>query len=134
MMASDCSKTLEMLPWYVTGKLGVADAAAVATHIQTCETCRLDLAEAAWVRHAVSTKTSDMPGVRQRVWRRVMAKAGFRDTTNVDIGSFIVGFRLGVNARRPGSPVRASLHVMGHNVRVVGTQRKGERDTKKVAP
>ncbi|MEI6172052.1 MAG: zf-HC2 domain-containing protein [bacterium] len=130
---TDCERILELLPWYVIGKLGVVDATAVAAHIQSCETCRRELAEVVWVRHTVGTTTFGMPGVRQRVWRRVMTKAGFRDTANVDIGSFLVGFRLGVNARRPGSPVRASLRVMGHNVRIVGTQRGGECETPKDA-
>jgi len=130
---TDCERILELLPWYVTGKLGVVDATAVAAHIQSCEACRRELAEVVWVRHTVSTTALGMPGVRQRVWRRVMTKAGFRDTANVDIGSFLVGFRLGVNARRPGSPVRASLRVMGHNVRIVGTHRRGECETPKDA-
>ena len=128
---TDCERTLEMLPWYVTGKLGAADAAAVAAHVQSCAMCRQELAEVVWVGHSIRATTVGMPGVRQRVWRRVMTKAGFRDTANVDIGSFLVGFRLGVNARRPGSPVRASLRVMGHNVRIVGTQRSGECRTPK---
>jgi anti-sigma factor RsiW len=130
---TDCERILELLPWYVTGKLGVVDATAVAAHIQSCEACRRELAEVVWVRHTVSTTALGMPGVRQRVWRRVMTKAGFRDTANVDIGSFLVGFRLGVNARRPGSPVRASLRVMGHNVRIVGPRRGGECETPKDA-
>jgi anti-sigma factor RsiW len=128
-----CERILELLPWYVTGKLGVVDATAVAAHIQSCEACRRELAEVVWIRHSVGATALGMPGVRQRVWRRVMTKAGFRDTANVDIGSFLVGFRLGVNARRPGSPVRASLRVMGHNVRIVGTQRRGECETPKDA-
>jgi hypothetical protein len=130
---TDCERILELLPWYVTGKLGVVDATAVAAHIQSCEACRQELAEVVWVRHTVGATTFGMPGVRQRVWRRVMTKAGFRDTANVDIGSFLVGFRLGVNARRPGSPVRASLRVMGHNVRIVETRRRGECETPKAA-
>jgi anti-sigma factor RsiW len=130
---TNCERILDLLPWYVTGKLGVADAGAVAAHIQSCEACRRELAEVVWVRHTVGATTFGMPGVRQRVWRRVMTKAGFRDTANVDIGSFLVGFRLGVNARRPGSPVRASLRVMGHNVRIVGAQRRGEGETPKDA-
>jgi anti-sigma factor RsiW len=130
---TECERILGMLPWYVTGKLGVSDAGTVAAHVQSCDACRLELAEIVWVRQAVGAASVRMPGVRQRVWRRVMAKAGFRDTANVDIGSFLVGFRLGVNARRPGSPVRASLRVMGHNVRIVGTRRRGEGETPKDA-
>jgi anti-sigma factor RsiW len=126
---TNCERFLELLPWYVTGKLGVADAGVVAAHIQSCEACRRELAEVVWVRQAVGATSVRMPGVRQRVWRHVMTKAGFRDTANVDIGSFLVGFRLGVNARRPGSPVRASLRVMGHNVRIVGARRGGEYET-----
>jgi anti-sigma factor RsiW len=123
---TECERIREFLPWYVTGKLGAGDTAAVAAHIQSCEACRQELAEVVWVRHTVSAEKRDLPAVRERVWRRVMTRAGFRDVAHVDVGSFLVGFRLGVNARRPGSPVRASLRVMGRNVRIVGTSRKGE--------
>ncbi|MCX6092165.1 MAG: zf-HC2 domain-containing protein [Candidatus Bipolaricaulota bacterium] len=121
---TDCDKILEMMPWYVTGKLDAKDTAALAAHIQTCDACRQELAEVVWVRHAVSSEKRDLPTVRQRVWRKVMSRAGFRDMAHVDIGSMLVGFRLGVNARRPNSPVRASLHVMGRNVRIVGKERR----------
>ncbi len=123
---NDCDKIRELLPWYVTGKLGAADAAAVASHIQSCEACRRELAEVVWVRHTVGAGRSDMPEVGPRVWRRVLGRAGLRDAANVDVGSLLVGFRLGVNARRSGSPVRASLRVMGRNVRIVGAGRRTE--------
>ncbi len=123
---NDCEGTRELLPWYATGKLGVTDAATVIAHVQSCETCRQELAEVVWVRHTVRAGKADTPSVGERVWRRVMARVGFRNLANVDVGSFLVGLRLGVNARRPGSPVRASLHVMGRNVRIVGTKRRDE--------
>jgi anti-sigma factor RsiW len=126
---TECERILELLPWYVTGKLGATDTAAVAAHVQSCEACRQELAEIVWIRHAVSAEKRDLPAVRERVWRRVMTRAGFRDVARVDIGSFLVGFRVGVNARRPGSPVRASLRVMGRNVRIVGSPRKDEGAT-----
>ncbi len=126
---TECERIRDLLPWYVTGKLSSADTAAVAAHIQSCDACRQELAEVVWVRHTVSAERSELPAVRQRVWRRVMTRAGFRDVAHVDVGSFLVGFRLGANARRPGSPVRASLRVMGRNVRIVGSQRKEEGGT-----
>jgi hypothetical protein len=89
------------------------------------------LAEVVWVRHTVHADRAGAPSVGERVWRRVMARAGFRNTANVDVGSFLVGLRLGVNVRRPGSPVRANLRVMGRNVRIVGAQRRGECETPK---
>jgi anti-sigma factor RsiW len=126
---TECDKILEMMPWYVTGKLSASDAAALAAHIQTCEACRRELAEVVWVRHTVSSEKRELPSVRQRVWRKVMSRAGFRDVARVDIGSMLVGFRLGVNARRPNSPVRASLRVMGRSVRIVGRERRDECET-----
>jgi anti-sigma factor RsiW len=126
---TDCEAILELLPWYVTGRLSAADAARVAAHIQSCETCRQELAEVVWASHTVSAESRDLPAVRQRVWRRVMARAGFREVPQVDIGSFLVGFRLGINARRPGAPVRATLRVMGRNMRIVGPSRKKDGET-----
>lgn len=123
---TDCDRIRELLPWYVTGKVSASDAAAISSHIQACEACRQELAEVVWVRHAVGTETSNRPTVRQRVWRKVATRAGFGDIANIDVGSLLVGFRLGVNARRAGAPVRASLRVMGRNVRIVGRERRTE--------
>lgn len=122
-------RTLEMMPWYVTGKLSPADAAAVARHLQACESCRHELAEVVWVKNTVGAEVRSLPDVRLRVWKRVLARVGWRDIARVDVGSMLVGFRLGVNARQPGSPVRASLRVMGRNVRIVGKDRRDECST-----
>ncbi len=118
-----CDRILEMLPWYVTGKLSASDRAAVAEHVQRCEACRRELAEVVWVQHTVTSETRDLPAFRERVWRSVTTRAGLRDLAQIDIGSLLVGFRLGVSARRPGAPVRANLRVMGRNVRIVGSSR-----------
>lgn len=120
---TDCERLRELMPWYVTGKLGAADAAAVAAHIQTCEHCRQELSEVVWVRHLVHADRADVPAVPGRVWRKVLARAGLRDLASLDIGSLLVGLRLGVNAQRTKAPVRASLRVMGRNVRVVDERR-----------
>jgi anti-sigma factor RsiW len=123
---NECEGIRELLPWYVTGKLGAKDASAVAAHVQTCAECRGELAEVVWARHTVGRKTSDRPSVGERVWRKVMARAGLGDIANVDVGSLLVGFHLGVSTRRAGSPVRASMRVMGRNVRIVGRGRRSE--------
>lgn len=126
---TECERIIEMLPWYVTGRLGRADFALVSAHVQTCEACRRELAEVVWVRHTMGAETRDLPSVRDEMWKKVSSRAGFRDVARVDIGSMLVGFRLGVNARRPRSPVRASLRVMGRNVRIVGQERRKECET-----
>jgi anti-sigma factor RsiW len=117
-----CEWVLEILPWYAIGKLEPDAAAAVGEHLRGCDACRLQLAEVLRLRHGLAGD-ADLPGsVRERVWRQVTLGAGIRDEARIDVGSFAIGFRLGLNARR-SAPVRASLRVMGQEVHIVGRKR-----------
>lgn len=122
-----CEAVLELLPWYATGKLGAEDAAAIAEHLRGCDACRLELAAVLRLRHGVSGDEGATEPVRERVWRRVTVQAGIRDIAQIDVGSLAIGLRLGLNARR-STPVRASLRVMGRQVRIVGAKRQGAPD------
>ncbi len=117
-----CEWVLEVLPWYAVGKLEPDDAAAVAEHMRDCDACRLELAEVLRLRHGLGGDAGLSGSVRERVWRHVTLEAGIRDEARIDVGSFAIGFRLGLNARR-SAPVRASLRVMGQEVRIVGRKR-----------
>jgi hypothetical protein len=120
----ECTRVLELLPWYATGKLKPEDAAEVSAHVHTCETCRSELAEVVWLRHGMLADADKPLPAKQRVWRRVATEAGIYDTARIDVGSLMLGFQLGLNAGRRGSPVRASLRIMGQNVRIVGKKRR----------
>lgn len=40
---TDCTKILEVLPWYVNRTLGDVEHTAVASHVQTCAACRREV-------------------------------------------------------------------------------------------
>ena len=120
-----CEWVLELLPWYAVGKLHAEDAAEVAAHLRGCDACRRELAEVLRLRHGLAGDGGVPGSVRERVWKQVTLKAGIRDVARIDVGSFAIGFRLGLNARR-SAPVRASLRVMGQEVRIVSRRRGRE--------
>ncbi|MDD4903783.1 MAG: zf-HC2 domain-containing protein [Candidatus Bipolaricaulis sp.] len=119
---NDCEHVLEVLPWYAVGKLGGEAATSVSEHLRSCDACRLELAEVLRLRHGLSAGDGPSGALRERVWRRVQLEAGIRDVARIDVGSLAIGFRLGLSARR-SAPVRASLRVMGQEVRIVGRKR-----------
>lgn len=127
----DCSETQELLPWYVTGRLGPSDADDVATHLLSCEACRLDLANVVRLRHAVAPPRAEAPAVRSRVWRAILAKIGLQRVADIDVGSLLVGLRLGLSAGRSKTPVRASLRVLGRNVRFVPSRTSAPREERR---
>ncbi|MGD9675194.1 MAG: anti-sigma factor [Candidatus Bipolaricaulia bacterium] len=119
---NDCERILEILPWYVVGTLDAEAATEVSEHLQSCDACRIELAEVLRLRHGLAVADGPSGALRDRVWRQVQLEAGIRDVARIDIGSLAIGFRLGLSARRT-APVRASLRVMGQEVRIVGRKR-----------
>ena len=124
-----CEWVLEVRPWYAVGKLGSDDAAAVAEHLRGCDACRIELAEVLRLRHGMTGDAGLSEAARDRVWRQVTLKADIRDAARIDVGSLAIGFRLGLSARR-SAPIRASLRVMGQEVRIVGRKRSTAPDPK----
>ncbi|MEW5826387.1 MAG: zf-HC2 domain-containing protein [Candidatus Bipolaricaulota bacterium] len=120
----DCNEAQELLPWYATGRLPTRDAEDVAAHLLSCSACRNELADVVWLRQAIGAAERDNPPVRGQVWRRIMTSAGLRPIADIDIGSLLVGLRLGVSASRARPPVRASLHVLGRRVRIANPSRR----------
>jgi|GEM_PF-311471 len=129
---NDCKPILELLPWYAIGNLASEDAAAVAEHLRGCDVCRIELAEVLRLWHGLSGDVGVTEPIRDRVWRRVTVQAGIRDIAQIDLGSLAIGLRLGLSARR-SAPVRASLRVMGRQVRIVGPKGRGMPDKPKEA-
>jgi len=121
-----CEQIQELLPWYVTGRIGLDDASEIAKHLSTCAACQADFVEAAWMRRLVAGHAASSSPAKQRTWSRVAGKTGLTDLARIDIGSFLVGLNLGVSAASKRYPVYGTLRVMGHNVRVVGRRKKGK--------
>jgi anti-sigma factor RsiW len=114
-----CEEIRDLIPWYVEGTLSSEDGTAVASHLASCPDCLRDVAVAIRLRTAVRDALSSEPRVSEAMWERVARQALGRRLAQLDVGSFIVGFRLGAWLTRRGSPVRADLRVLGHDVHLV---------------
>lgn len=116
---SVCEQIRELLPWFVEGSLAAEESAATAEHLASCPECLRDLAAAIRVRAAVRDAMASEPRAMEAAWERVARLAMGRRLAQVDVGSFLLGFRLGAWATRRWSPVRADLRVLGRNVHLV---------------
>jgi hypothetical protein len=120
-----CEEVRELIPWYVEGNLASEEGADVATHIGGCADCLHDVAAALRLRAAVRDALSTLPLVSEEVWGRVSRQTLGRRLAQLDIGSFIVGFRLGAWLTRRGNPVRADLRLLGREVHLINRRKGG---------
>jgi len=120
-----CEEVRELIPWYVTGRIDVDHARRIADHLSSCSECQADFVDAAWMRRLV-VANAQSAAPRQEVWSRIERKAGLADLARIDVGSFLIGLKLGVSASSRRYPVHGSLRVLGHNVRIVGRRRGKE--------
>lgn len=118
-----CEEVREQTPWYVTGRIAIESATVIAEHLAACAECQADFVEAAWMRRLVASEVEAVPTPRKSTWARVAKKTGVSDLARIDVGSFLIGLSLGITSASKRYPVRGSLRVMGHNVRIVGKRR-----------
>jgi anti-sigma factor RsiW len=122
----NCESIQQLLPWYITGEIDMDTAAEIAGHLAACAACQSDFVEAAWMRRLVVGIAARSPRPTHKTWSRVARRAGIQDTARIDVGSFLIGFNLGINTANRHHPVRGTLRVMGHSVRIVGGKRRKE--------
>jgi anti-sigma factor RsiW len=120
-----CDGIRELIPWYVEGSLAPEEGADVAIHISACADCLHDVAAALRLRSAVRAALSALPLVSEEMWEQVSRQALGRRLAQLDVGSFIVGFRLGAWLTRRGNPVRADLRLLGREVHLINRQKGG---------
>ena len=115
-----CNVVLEGLPWYVTGSIDLATAERIAEHLRNCEACRKEFVEIAQLRYRFVTRVGATPTPRASAWNRLSVRLGKRETVRIDLGSFLIGVRVGVAARNRWPSVRGDLRILGRNVRIIG--------------
>jgi len=115
-----CQEVRRWIPWYVTGRIRLGKAEQIADHLAVCAACQSDFAEAAWMRRLVAGRAEAADLSREQTWSRVARKAGIVELARIDVGSLLIGLKLGISAASSRYPVRGSLRVMGHNIRIVG--------------
>jgi len=121
----NCQDVRDLIPWYVTGQIAMEDARQIAEHLTTCAECQVDFVEAAWMRRLVTSRRRETAPLKE-VWTTIEKRMGLTELASIDVGSFLIGLKLGISASSKRGPVRGSLRVMGHNVRIVGRRRGRE--------
>ena len=122
---SNCQDVRDLIPWYVTGQIAIEDARRIADHLTTCAECQADFVEAAWMRRLVTNRRRETVPLKD-VWTAIERRMGLTDLASIDVGSFLIGLKLGISASSKRGPVQGSLRVMGHNVRIAGRRRGRE--------
>jgi anti-sigma factor RsiW len=118
-----CERVREWLPWYLTGSIDFEIAEAIAGHLRTCDACRAEFVEIARLRCRFTAAVDAVPTARTSAWNRLSLRLGGGETVRVDLGSFLIGLRVGVAARGRRAAVRGDLRIWGRNVRIIGKKR-----------
>lgn len=122
-----CEQVGAMLPWYVTGSIGLEQAEQIAAHLRNCPDCRREFVEAALARHRFNEIAERVEAPSEAVWDRLHAEiGGSPDDLRVDLGSLMLGLRLGIVTANRRHPVHGELHLLGNRVRIIGKGKKGE--------
>jgi anti-sigma factor RsiW len=120
-----CEELRELIAWYVEGSLSSQESAEVAAHLGECAECLQEMAAATRLRVAVRDALSALPEAPDTLWEQVSRELFGRRLAQLDVGSFLVGLRLGAWLTQRGSSVRANLRVMGRDVQLFRA-RKGD--------
>ena len=118
-----CNVVREWLPWYVTGSMDFATAERIANHLRDCEACRTEFVEIAQLRHRFAACVSAVTVPKASAWNRLNPRLGGGPTVRVDLGSFLIGLRIGVATHDRRTPVRGDLRIWGRNVRIIGRKK-----------
>ena len=115
-----CDRVREWLPWYLTGSIDFQTAEEIADHLRTCAACRAEFVEVARLRHRFAAAVDAAPTPRASVWARLSRRLGPEETLRVDLGSFLVGLRVGIAAHDRRTPVRGDLRIGKRHMRILG--------------
>jgi len=121
-----CIRIREELPWYITGSIELEEAERIAEHLRGCPECRSAFAEAALARCRYNELMAKQPRPTGDVWERLEKQiGGAAEAFRVDVGSLMLGLRLGIAAGQQRQPVRGELHVLGKRLPIIGSRKKG---------
>jgi len=125
-----CERIREALPWYVTGSIDIEDAEQIAEHLRGCSECREEFIEAALVRCRYNEWMEATEGPSTEVWSRLSEETGDgSEDLRIDVGSLLLGVRLGIAPGRRTPPVHGELQLLGRRLPIIGRRRQ-ERDVR----
>jgi len=119
-----CERIREALPWYVTGSISIEEAEQIAEHLHSCPECREEFIEAALVRCRYNEWMEATRTPRVDVWSRLNEEIGDGSgDLRIDVGSLLVGVRLGIAAGRRTPPIHGELQLLGRRLPIIGRRR-----------
>ena len=125
----DCKQVRELIPWYVNGTLPTDEAAAVAAHLALCANCREELAVTLQLSLQVRSAIDSVASVPEHVWDSVRTEKGELSLGSLNLGSFLLGFSMGLSVTRRGRPrVTSNLRLLGRHVPIYHTKEKEENN------
>ena len=115
---NNCTQIRELLPWYARRTLPSKDAQAVAEHLTHCAACRDHLAEDVRLSLEIEAALGAEPGLSAETWKHVAERTHGVSVTNVDVGSFLLGFSVAAKMKGGRFPVQGDLRLMGRTIRL----------------
>lgn len=122
---NNCKTIQQWLPWYVSGQLSAFKRQRMAEHISECACCQKELAEVIQLQHRVTSDADASATPASRVWDAISMEIGEESKAQIDLGSFLVGLKVGIAAGNKKNPIQGDLRVLGRKVRIIGKQKKG---------
>lgn len=119
----DCNRARELMPWYATGTLSPEDTRALTAHLAECAACRDELAVTIRLAHTVNQAIAGMPSAPDTVRSQVVPTREV-PVARVDLGSFLLGFSLGLSIKGNNVPVNGDLRLLGRRVNLFTTRKK----------
>ena len=116
----DCLEAKKLMPWFVTGALTPEQDASLAAHLSHCPRCQNELIEVVQLQKAVSSEVARRPSVCDESWMRIRSEAFPSGITEINVGTLLLGFQLGIRSAHGRPAVDGRVRILGRGVRVLG--------------
>lgn len=112
-----CDEARERIPLYAARSLPKAEEEVLLRHVVGCTSCGEELVETVRLAHALRRTWAEVPGLPAGSWLAVAARTVGIPVMELELGSDLVGLRLGVRAGR--APLTGTLSILGREVPVL---------------
>lgn len=112
-----CDEARERIPLYAARALPEAEGKDLLRHVVGCPSCGEELVETVRLAHALRRAWAEVPGLPTGSWLAVAARTVGAPVLELDVGSDLIGLRLGVRAGR--APLTGTLSILGREVPVL---------------